>query len=157
MVPETPAPALSIEHATAADEPEWLTLWHGYLRFYRAHLPDGTTRATWRRILDETHPFRCFVARDRAGGAVLGFALHFPHPSSWCTVGEMYLEDLYVADDARGRGVGRALIEAVKESARAEKLDRVYWMTETDNATARALYDRLAGGADDYVRYRLKV
>lgn len=156
MVTDALAPGLLIDHATAADEAEWLVLWRGYLRFYRTHLPDGITRATWRRILDEAHPFRCFVARDGMGGAMLGFALHFPHPSSWCTVGEMYLEDLYVAVEARGRGVGRALIEAVKRSAEAEKLDRVYWMTESDNATARALYDRLAGGAEDYVRYRLK-
>lgn len=155
MANETDSPPVSVAAATVADETEWHALWRAYLRFYKTHLPDGITRATWRRILDDGHPFRCFIARE-ADGAAVGFALHFAHPSSWCAVGDMYLEDLYVAAEARGRGVGRALIEAIVESARAEKIDRVYWMTNYDNATARALYDKLTGGDDGHVRYRLR-
>lgn len=145
-----------IAPATPADEADWMRLWNAYLRFYKTHVPDGVSRATWRRILDDRHPFRCFIARAPDDGAAIGFALHWPHASSWCAVGDMYLEDLYVDAAARGRGVGRALIEAVIDAARAERMDRVYWHTGEDNATARRLYDRIAGDHDGHVRYRIE-
>ena len=56
----------------------------------------------------------------------------------------LYLEDLFVASDARGGGVGRALIGHVTDWARERGLSKVYWQTAADNATARALYDSLA-------------
>jgi GNAT superfamily N-acetyltransferase len=145
-----------IKPVTAADEADWMQLWNAYLRFYKTHLADGVTRATWRRILDEGHGFRCFIARDGAGQA-LGFALHWTHASSWCAVGDMYLEDLFVTADARGQGVGSALIQAVLDSAKAEKWDRLHWMASEDNANARALYDKLTGGFDGHLRYRIKL
>ena len=55
-----------------------------------------------------------------------------------------YLNDLYTAKDARGRGVARALIERVVADARGAGVRRVYWHTHVDNATARRLYDRVA-------------
>lgn len=147
---------IDIAHATPADEADWTRLWSAYVRFYKSHVPDGVTRATWRRILDEDHVFRCYIARDsEQEGRAVGFALHWPHPSSWCAVGDMYLEDLYVDADARGQGVGRALIEKIIDAAKAEKYDRVYWMTEVTNTTARTLYDKLARD-DNHIRYRIE-
>lgn len=146
---------VTIDAVAPADEGEWLKLWNAYLRFYKTHLPEGVTRATWRRILDDSHPFKCFVARDPESGEILGFALHQSHPSSWTQVGDMYLEDLFVTGEARGKGIGRALIEAVIDAAKKSRLDRVYWMTGEDNHTARLLYDNVTGGHDGHVRYRI--
>ena len=66
----------------------------------------------------------------------------------WCwTVGDYcYLQDLFVAEGARNLGVGRALILAVEDRARAAGASRVSWLTHETNADARVLYDRLAGG-----------
>ena len=55
-----------------------------------------------------------------------------------------YLQDLFTASGARKTGVGRALIEAVYERARAAGSPRVYWQTKEDNAIARRLYDQVA-------------
>lgn len=68
-------------------------------------------------------------------------------------VGYVYLEDLLTMPQARGRGVGRALIEAVEERTREMGASRLYWNTQTHNDTARALYDRLATVAG-FVQYR---
>ena len=76
------------------------------------------------------------------------------HPVTWSLLQTCYLEDLFVAPAARGQGAGRALIEAVRERGRAEGWYRVYWMTKVDNATARALYDKVAGKSD-WVRYHI--
>jgi GNAT superfamily N-acetyltransferase len=75
------------------------------------------------------------------------------HPATWATTDYCYLEDLFTAPAARGKGVGRALIEAVY--ARADQLQcaRVYWLTHETNTTARALYDKLARHAG-FIQYR---
>lgn len=54
------------------------------------------------------------------------------------------MQDLFTAETARGRGVGRALIEAVYETARQAGAARVYWQTHETNTAAQALYDKLA-------------
>jgi GNAT superfamily N-acetyltransferase len=55
-----------------------------------------------------------------------------------------YLQDLFTARAARGRGVGRALIEAVYQRATAANAGRVYWQTQETNLTAIALYEKMA-------------
>ena len=75
------------------------------------------------------------------------------HPNTWNTTECCYLEDLYVSEVVRGRGVGRALIEQVYEFANEKNCNRVYWTTQEDNATARKLYDVIATQTD-MVQYR---
>jgi len=65
-----------------------------------------------------------------------------------------YLQDLFTAEDARGRGVARALIAAVTDWAKACGCGRVYWHTQETNVTARALYDRLAQH-NGFIRYQI--
>jgi GNAT superfamily N-acetyltransferase len=66
------------------------------------------------------------------------------HPGTWSLASQCYLEDLYVAPPARGRGIGAALIAAVYREADVLGADRVYWLTHETNHAARALYDRVA-------------
>jgi GNAT superfamily N-acetyltransferase len=63
------------------------------------------------------------------------------------------LQDLFVAEEARGKGIGRALIEAVYTAARGTGASRVYWLTQESNATARALYDKIADRSG-FIQYR---
>jgi GNAT superfamily N-acetyltransferase len=64
-----------------------------------------------------------------------------------------YLQDLFTTEDARGKGVGRALIEGVYERARAAGASRVYWLTHDTNATAMQLYDKVAERSG-FLQYR---
>jgi GNAT superfamily N-acetyltransferase len=94
---------------------------------------------------------------DRADGAsALGFATYVVHPYTWSEQPICYLEDLFVRRDARGGGIGRALIEHVIDLGRAEGWARVYWMTRADNEEARVLYDRFCP-ADGFVRYTVSL
>jgi GNAT superfamily N-acetyltransferase len=79
-----------------------------------------------------------------SGGALLGLAHYLFHRSTIQLGPSCYLQDLFTVSEARGRGVGRALVEAVYERARSAGCSRVYWQTHESNATAMALYDRLA-------------
>lgn len=146
-------PALTIRSALPSDEAAWRRLWGGYCDFYDAKVTDEVTRRTWKRILDPDSAVMCIVAE--VDGQVNGFANCVVHENTWESQPICYLEDLYVAPAARGHGVGRALIEWLRNAMRAEGWARLYWHTHRDNARARKLYDRFAE-ADDFVRYVIR-
>ncbi|MGL6290097.1 MAG: GNAT family N-acetyltransferase, partial [Silanimonas sp.] len=135
------------------DRAEWEALWQGYLVFYGTALAPETTGATWRRLLDPASPMFARVAID-VDGRLLGFAHALPHEGTWTTALQCYLEDLFVAPEARGAGAGRALIDDLVALCRTRGWSRLYWHTQAGNAGARRIYDDYAR-ADDMLRYRL--
>jgi GNAT superfamily N-acetyltransferase len=148
----TPTPCI-IRAALPSDEPAWRQLWRGYCDYYEADVPEAVTNRTWKRILDPDAQVMCLVAEVE--GKVYGFANCVVHENTWETQAVCYLEDLYVMPGARGRGLGSALLEWLRNAMRAEGWARLYWMTRADNVRARRLYDRFAQ-ADDFVRYVIR-
>ena len=143
----------TIRAALPSDEAAWRELWKGYCDFYQARLPAEVTQRTWTRILDPDSQIMCVVAE--VDGQVYGFANCVVHENTWETQAVCYLEDLYVRPGARGRGIGGALVEWLRNAMRAEGWARLYWTTRRDNAEARRLYDRFAS-TDDFVRYVIR-
>ena len=86
-------------------------LWQDYLSFYETALPLSIIEATWRNILDDNVAIYGFGAWER--DVLVGFTHVVLHPNTWNTTDCCYLEDLYVSENVRGQGVGRALIEQV--------------------------------------------
>jgi GNAT superfamily N-acetyltransferase len=125
-----------------ADRSQWEVLWTGYNAFYNRVLPGEITDTTWSRFFDGYEPVHALVAeRD---GRLLGLAHYLFHRNTILIGPTCYLQDLFTAEDARGMGIGRALIESVYERAAAAGARRVYWQTQETNATAMRLYDRVA-------------
>ena len=129
-----------------ADLPAWKPLWDGYKAFYgrtgKTALPDDVTRTTWQRFFDPGEPMFALVAES--DGGLVGLVHYLFHRSTSRIAPTCYLQDLFTLPAARGKGVGRALIEAVYSRARDQGLQRVYWQTHESNATGRRLYDRVA-------------
>ncbi|MCY1125854.1 GNAT family N-acetyltransferase [Frigidibacter sp. RF13] len=142
---------VDIRDMTAADEADWRRLWAGFLAYYDIELAPGITDFTWTRLLDPANPLTARMAY--LDGRAMGFAIHQLHPSTWVMGEDCYLEDLFVAEEARGRGIGRALIEDLKALSRAKGAKRLHWFTDNENSRARALYDQLAE-SDGHIRYR---
>lgn len=128
---------------TADDHDDWLPLWWDYLDFYETELPTAQTELTFSRLTGGDGSVHGAIARDEQGAA-LGIVHWLTHASTWSEGPYCYLEDLFVSADARGAGVGAALIEHVRSWAAAAGCDKVYWLTQKRNHTARRLYDRLA-------------
>ena len=129
----------------------WQVLWKSYLDFYKTSVPPEVYDATWARLHDPKEPMS--LLGGCVDGRLLGIVHFLYHRSCW-TIGDYcYLQDLFVADEARKRGLGRALIEAVYREARAAGASRVHWLTHETNATARALYDQLAD-RPGFIQYR---
>ena len=125
-----------------ADHAAWLPLWQGYQRFYMTEIPAEVSVINWQRFLDPADPLHAALAW--ADGQAVGLAHWLYHRSSW-TIGDYcYLEDLYIARDLRGQGVGRQLIEYVEAQARAAGCSKLYWLTHETNTSAMRLYARVA-------------
>ena len=137
-----------------ADHDEWIPLWQGYLRFYESELPAEVTASSFARLVERDGMYAA-IARDDVGRAV-GFVHWTTHASTWNPAGYCYLEDLFVATDVRGGGVGQALIEHVREWAVASGRGKVYWLTQETNAVARSLYDRVAQSTG-FVHYEIPI
>lgn len=144
-----------IRPAEAKDETEWRKLWADYCTFYEVVVPEAVTATTWERILSVTAPIHALVTEE-TDGALLGFANYVLHPHTWSDKTLCYLEDLFVATEARGKNVGHGLITRLVEMGRENNWERVYWHTNEDNARARRLYDRFTP-ADNLVRYVIRL
>ena len=140
--------SVSIAALEAPDRAAWEPLARGYKAFYKTPTTDGEYAAAWKRILAREVVFGIGAKED---GALLGIAHYLFHASAWANR-VCYLQDLFVAPHARGKGVARALIEAVAREAREAGAARCYWATQEHNARARALYDKVAR-FNGFIRY----
>jgi len=138
---------ITIRPLQSTDRAAWQPLWDGYNAFYgrsgETALPAEITETTWTRFFDPAEPVFCHVAVDDAG-QVLGLVHYLYHRSTSRIEPNCYLQDLFTAPEARGQGAGRLLIESVYTAATEAGCFRVYWHTQDNNATARALYDQVA-------------
>jgi GNAT superfamily N-acetyltransferase len=135
----------------AGDRDVWAGLWKAYLAFYETVLPDEVHASTWSRLLDPEEPtWGALALRD---GVPVGLVHWIYHRSNWSIADTCYLQDLFVAPEGRGQGLGGALIDHVAAEATAKGSPRVYWLTHESNATARALYDKVAQRSG-FLQYR---
>src|SRR5450759_620233 len=136
----------SVRFVTLQDYDRWLALWDGYNAFYKRSgataLSPEITRMTWARFFDAYEPVHDLVAQS--GGQLLGLTHYLFHRSTTAIEPVCYLQDLFTDEAARGKGVGRALINGVYEQAKLAGSPRVYWQTHETNLTARRLYDKVA-------------
>ena len=135
-----------VRHVVDQDYDQWLPLWDGYNAFYgragATALAPEITQMTWSRFFDAYEPMHALVAESE--GKLVGLTHYLFHRSMTSIAPLCYLSDLFTNEAARGKGVGRSLIEAVCDKARAAGSPRVYWQTHETNHTARELYDKVA-------------
>jgi GNAT superfamily N-acetyltransferase len=136
----------SVRPVAREDYDRWLPLWDGYNAFYgrsgATALDPAITTTTWQRFFDADEPVHALVAEQ--DGELIGLTHYLFHRSTTAIAPTCYLQDLFTSSAARGRGVGRALIEAVYARAQAAGSPRVSWQTHETNATAMRLYDQVA-------------
>ena len=145
---------MDIRVLTTADALGWRSLWDGYLAFYGVEIPEEVTQKTFTRLTAEGAGMQGLIALE--DGQPVGFAHLILHLCTWDIRPSCYLEDLFVLESARGRGVGGALLDRVVSFAKEASIGRVYWHTAATNAPARRLYDQYVT-ADGFVRYRMAI
>ena len=143
--------SIEIKAIVSSDFDIWLPLWKAYQRFYKVDIPESVTLKTWTRLLDPVEPMHAALAM--VGEHALGLVHSIYHRSTWTTGDYCYLQDLFVAKEARGGGIGRALIEHVYADARCRGTSRVYWLAHESNHNAMQFYDRIADRSG-FIQYR---
>lgn len=144
--------SITIRPIQPDDYAQWAELWRGYLTFYETTLPDEVYRSSFDRMLgDDPRDFNGMLALD--GDRPVGLVHYLFHRHGWKVEEVCYLQDLFTLPDIRGRGVGRALIEAVYDAADAYGAPSVYWLTQDFNASARILYDQV-GTLTPFIKYQ---
>lgn len=142
---------ITIRPVVSSDEADWRRLWTGYLDYYETVVPEPVYATTFARLIgDDPRDFKGLIASE--GGRTLGLSHYLFHRHCWKIENVCYLQDLYVAPEARGTGLGRKLIEAVYSAADANGTPAVYWLTQDFNVTGRRLYDRI-GKHTPFIRY----
>lgn len=131
---------LTIDTLRPEDRDAWERLFRGYIDFYQRTLPDAEYERAWGRFQADTEIHALGAHLD---GKLVGIA-HFLTHAHTNAADVCYLQDLFTDPEARGNGVGRALIEQVAIWGREHGCGQLYWRTHHTNATARALYDQVA-------------
>jgi GNAT superfamily N-acetyltransferase len=149
-MPTTP----EITPVSADQYEELLPLIAAYQRFYEVEeVDEDRNREFFRRFLEPSEVGLLLGAR--AEGRFLGYACLYWHFSSTQAVETVLMNDLYVEAEARGRGVGRALIEASADVARARGAAHLQWANAPDNHTAQRLYDSTGAERSEWYEYEL--
>ena len=119
---------------------EWQPLFEGYCTFYEVPVTEEKTKTVWSWLMDPGHYFRGIVAAE--GGHLVGLA-HF-HGWADCLDGRdlCYLSDLFVEVPARGKQVGKKLLEEVLSIAKGEGWKTVTLLTANTNEVGQKLYDQ---------------
>lgn len=144
----------TVRHLQVQDKSCWQDLYLSYLRFYESEPVEASTELLWDRLTRLVPDIQGLVAE--VDGEVVGIA-HFHYQlSTWSDTSHCYLEDLYVAESARGKGVATALIRKVEDLAIQKKCSEFFWITKESNSTARKLYEKVASQSE-FVRYEKKL
>ena len=130
------------------DRPAWEKLAQGYKAFYQSPASPEEYEAAWQRILQAEGLHGIGLWHQ---GELVGIAHYLFHQSTWAST-VCYLQDMFVLPSHRGHGAGRALIEAVREHAKASGAARYYWLTQEGNVVARGLYEQVAKFSG-FIRY----
>lgn len=129
----------------------WKTMWLPYVATSASASSTPDPQATYARLTNpEINLHGIAAVLDHA----VGFAHFYYHASTWSTEDNCHLQDLYVAPEARGQKMGKALIEAVAVEARRRGCSVLHWRTRKSNTSAQALYSQFAQRMD-FVSYRL--
>ncbi len=128
----------------ADDHDRWVELWTAYLTFYKTTLPQDIFDSTWQRLITQSGTLRGFGVRESEDGPLLGLTHYLLHETSWSAKPMCYLQDLFVDESLRGKGLARKLILKVAETAKELDCYKCYWSTQENNVQARLLYDKVA-------------
>ncbi|WP_280271117.1 GNAT family N-acetyltransferase [Nocardia wallacei] len=146
-----------IRRATPADVPDLVGLVYDLAEYEKARHECRLTAEQLHAALFGPNPaLFAHVAQRDSGGEVLGCALWFLNYSTWTGTHGIYLEDLYVKPEARGLGLGKALLTELARVAVARGYHRVAWSVLDWNTPSIEFYNSLgAEPQNDWIGYRL--
>src|SRR5947209_13827355 len=131
---------LDIRRLQTSDRSAWERMFRAYLDFYGTSIEPAAYDDAWSALLADSKIHARTAWVDGRMSGLAHFLVHgHSHANDLC-----YLQDLFTAPEARGRGVARALIAYVTEWARARHCSGLCWQTHVSNMRARGVYAQVA-------------
>ncbi|WP_119165077.1 GNAT family N-acetyltransferase [Algihabitans albus] len=130
----------------AADKDRWAELFRGYMTFYDVPPEEAVVERVWAWLFDPDHEIEGLVAELE--GRIVGLAHYQPMARTLGANEVGYLSDLFTDPNVRGRGIGRALIDATLEASCHRGWPLLRWLTQEFNYAGRRLYDTYAPRSD---------
>jgi len=147
--------AVSVNSVLLDDREQWEVLYHGYAEFYRVPMNEQILDTVWGWVHDDANPFFGLMAKDENDKALgLMHCRQMASPLRGALVG--FLDDLFVAPDARGQGVVEELYAALNQLGKQQGWPFIRWITAENNYRGRAVYDKLADKTH-WVTYQMRV
>jgi len=145
----------SIKRVGAADVDELLPLMRSYCDFYEVSPTDADLHALVRALIEDPDREGVQLLAREDGGPAVGFATLY---WTWSTtqasrIGVM--NDLFVAERARGQGLAEQLIDACRAECARRGARRLTWQTAADNQRAQAVYERVGATREQWIDYWL--
>ena len=118
-----------------SDFPDWLPLWNAN---NLGQINEAVTTSTWTRLIDPQSPVNGLCAVK--GTTLVGIVQYIIHPTTGAIQPVCYMQDVFVDPAHRGKGIGKKLVKALAAKGKAENWTRLYWLAESNNEAAQALY-----------------
>ena len=148
---------MEVRHAAEGDIPALMPLMRGYCDFYEANPTDAGLAEMATALIAAADDQGMLLVAEDDDGEVIGFAAVGWKWSSLRGARIAVLEDLFVAQEARGKGAADALIEACANRARTHGAPVMTWLTAPDNHRAQAVYNRVGGKSETFLEYELEL
>ena len=132
-----------VRFVTEDDKDGWQRLWKSFQEFYEVSFPNELDDFNFKRFLDPTVKMWDAVAVNGLSGEIIGMVNFFSHMSTWDFKDKIYINDLYVGENSKIKGVGRKLIQFVYEEADKLGTPSEYWCTDESNHRAQILYTKI--------------
>jgi GNAT superfamily N-acetyltransferase len=149
--------AAQIDRVREEDLDDLLPLMRAYCEFYEVAPSDAALLAMSRALIADPEREGIQLIARGAAGTACAFATIFWTWQTLSAARAAVMNDLFVAEAARGTGIAEALIAACGEAARAHSAPRLIWQTAKDNLRAQAVYDRVGGRRSEWLDYDLSI
>ena len=135
-----------IRQINSKDFDKWRSAYHYYAEHYEVSLTEEGIKTTWNWLMDDKQTLCGIVAENKNN--IIGIAHYraMPSPLRGKYIG--FLDDIIIIPEKRGTGIGKQLLDKIKEIGIKEKWSIVRWITKDDNYQARTLYDKVAVKSD---------
>jgi GNAT superfamily N-acetyltransferase len=154
--PRPLADGVEVRDARSEEVEELLPLMRAYCDFYEVDPPTEGLRELAETLIADPEQGALFIARD-AEDAAVGFAAMDWKWASTRGARIGFLEDLFVAPEARGGGIADALIGACAGRCRERGAPALQWVTAPDNHRAQAVYKRLGATGEAWIEFDLEL
>lgn len=147
---------VTIRKAQPDDINEIINLCSEHAAFEKAeYSKEGKAEKLSRHLFGDTPSLYCLIAEEQ--GNILGYATYMTEFSTWDAGYYLHMDCLYLRPEARGKGIGEAMVQKLKQESKRLGCSLIQWQTPEFNTRAMKFYYRIGATSKNKVRFFLNI